>query len=168
VSDEEEACGVCGSPWTYGWDPDTDQERCRSREAERLFREAIRRHLADNGEPRWRVEDRYATSNLRILGIVEHIYLEEVEWAFPREPQRALPTGHAVYRHFTAEGVLLYVGYSSDVERRQRAHRRDAPWWGESARIQVTFFPTRDEALRAELGAIRTEHPLWNVQGNAR
>ncbi len=162
----EQVCSECGRGWAYTWDEPEWQECVHSTEAEELFRAAIRQHLADNGEPVWHAEDRYATSNLRILGIVEHIYLEEVTKVFP--PRPPLPVGHLVYRHYTAEGILLYVGYTSRLEERQRSHRQSATWWCESARMEVERFDTRDAALLAELDAIRTEHPLWNVQGQTR
>ena len=167
----EPTCSDCGRVWIYGWGPEDAHERCHSTEAEDLFRAAIRRHLIDNGDPKWHVENDYATSHLRIMGIVEHIYLEEVERMFPAAtvtPPADDGAGHVVYRHYTVEGILLYVGYSSSVTRRQRNHEREAPWWPESARMEVVRYDSREEALTAELAAIRSEHPLWNVQGNAR
>lgn len=81
-------------------------------------------------------------------------------------PDQVAP-GHVVYRHYTAEDILLYVGYTARYTERQGTHRREAPWWSESARVTVEPHTTRDEALQAELEAIRTEHPLWNVQGRS-
>lgn len=51
------------------------------------------------------------------------------------------------------------------MDRRQKDHKRKAPWWHESARMEVVRYETRDDALHAELTAIRTEHPLWNIMG---
>jgi predicted GIY-YIG superfamily endonuclease len=82
---------------------------------------------------------------------------------------RSTPHGtHVVYRHFTAEDILLYVGYSSDCDARQRQHANSSDWWPESARMTVERFSDRSTALRAELAAIRAEHPLWNIQHNPR
>jgi hypothetical protein len=76
--------------------------------------------------------------------------------------------GDVVYRHFTAEDILLYVGYSSDCDARQRQHANSSDWWPESARMDIERFSDRSTALRAELAAIRAEHPLWNIQHNPR
>lgn len=68
----------------------------------------------------------------------------------------------ALYRHFDAAGVLLYVGISDDHERRLDQHRRRKPWFGEIARIDVEYHPTREAALEAEAVAIKAEKPLHN------
>lgn len=162
----EPTCSVCGRQNGYAFWEEPERQEFVYPAAEAMFRSAIHQHLADNGDPIWHVEGDYATSNLRILGIVEHIYLEEVARAFP--PVRTNPTGHVVYRHFTAEDILLYVGYSSRVDERQVEHKKSAPWWAESARMEVERFGAREDAIAAELTAIRTEHPLWNVQGQSR
>lgn len=70
----------------------------------------------------------------------------------------------ALYRLFNAEGGLLYVGIG-DLKARLTAHAREKPWWPEVARKTVEWHPSRSEAEIAELLAIRTEHPLYNVAG---
>jgi len=75
----------------------------------------------------------------------------------------------SVYRAFDESGELLYVGMSSGPRERFNQHAKDRPWWDEVARIEVERFPTRAEAARAEVEAIRTERPLHNVvHANAR
>lgn len=34
------------------------------------------------------------------------------------------------YRHYDAEGRLLYVGIARDTQRRAMQHATASPWWG--------------------------------------
>ena len=81
----------------------------------------------------------------------------------PRYTPPAIPT-HVVYRMWDHDGQLLYVGVSSRIDRRISQHRRHKPWQ-EVATITLEHFPTRQEADQAELDAIHTENPLWNIKG---
>lgn len=78
-----------------------------------------------------------------------------------------LPAGNdfALYRHFSANGALLYVGQSVCPLHRQNQHRC-SPWFVEIARIEIERFPTRDELDGAEKAAIKRERPLYNVTHN--
>lgn len=69
----------------------------------------------------------------------------------------------ALYRHFDAAGALLYVGISLSVVQRLQQHKRAAGWFGEIARVDVQWHPTREAALAAERAAICAEGPSWNV-----
>jgi hypothetical protein len=69
----------------------------------------------------------------------------------------------ALYRHFDAQGVLLYVGISLSAVHRLEQHKRSAGWFGEIARVDVEWHETRAEALTAEAIAIAKEEPSWNV-----
>jgi predicted GIY-YIG superfamily endonuclease len=82
-------------------------------------------------------------------------------------PQGIPPKEHVVYRHYAEGDVLLYVGYSSCVDERQKSHQASASWWSRSVKMTVESFDSRDEALHSELDAIQTEEPLWNIQGRA-
>lgn len=68
-----------------------------------------------------------------------------------------------VYRFFDDDDSLLYVGMTIDSGRRYGDHRRRQPWWGEVTRIMIERHPDRQAARRAELLAIRTEQPRYNV-----
>ena len=72
----------------------------------------------------------------------------------------------ALYRHFDAEGRLLYVGITNNYARRSGEHAEDKPWWRDVARSEVERYPTRKAALEAEKRAIIAEHPLDNDQHN--
>jgi hypothetical protein len=70
-----------------------------------------------------------------------------------------------LYRFFDADDRLLYIGISLSAVQRAAGHRHRQPWWDDVARMDVEHFPdvTRDEILRIEREAIRTERPLHNV-----
>jgi predicted GIY-YIG superfamily endonuclease len=71
----------------------------------------------------------------------------------------------AVYRLFDADDRLLYVGCSESMRTRLNAHRCEKDWFPTVTRTTVQGFPTREEALAAELAAIRSEAPVHNVKG---
>lgn len=66
-----------------------------------------------------------------------------------------------LYRHYDADGVLLYVGISLSAVNRLSQHK-SSPWFDRIARVQIEPFKTRDEALDAETHAIQHERPLFN------
>src|SRR5271169_4147079 len=69
-----------------------------------------------------------------------------------------------LYRHYDGSGILLYVGISINALVRHAGHERHAGWWGTVRRIEITPYPNRAEAARAEIQAIREERPRWNQQ----
>ena len=69
-----------------------------------------------------------------------------------------------LYRHFAANGELLYVGISLCAVGRLRQHRATAEWFDQIARIDVEVFPSREEALSAEYHAVTTEGPKYNTK----
>ncbi|MGW3808831.1 GIY-YIG nuclease family protein [Micromonospora sp. NPDC005113] len=73
---------------------------------------------------------------------------------------------HALYRFFAEDGALLYVGITAALPTRLTNHRDDKPWWTEVARITIAHYLDRDSVLAAELAAIKTEQPRYNVQHN--
>jgi hypothetical protein len=70
-----------------------------------------------------------------------------------------------VYRMYSADDVLLYVGMAYEVSVRENVHRYTTPWGDQIDRVEVTEYPTRSEAAAAESEAIRTERPRWNSKG---
>ena len=79
-----------------------------------------------------------------------------------------LGTPTAVYRFFDADGRLLYVGMTGNIQLRWRTHAADKPWWPEVARQATVWYETRAEAAVAESEAIRGEDPLYNISGTPR
>jgi len=68
-----------------------------------------------------------------------------------------------LYRMFAANDRLLYVGISARAVERWRPHGHDKKWWREVSGVTVQHFATREQALAAELVAIRTEAPKHNA-----
>lgn len=68
----------------------------------------------------------------------------------------------AIYRHFDADGRLLYVGLSKNPFKRQMFHLYRAHWFYEVASISIEWFDTKSAARDAEERAIRAEAPLFN------
>lgn len=69
-----------------------------------------------------------------------------------------------LYRHFNADGELLYVGISMTVLIRTRSHSYNSTWFNEVRRIEIEPFPSLVSALEAERSAIRDEKPKHNAQ----
>lgn len=65
----------------------------------------------------------------------------------------------ALYRMFSADGDLLYVGISVSLPMRLKQHEREKPWWSTVTVITAQHFATRDEVVIAELEAIRERQP---------
>ena len=82
-------------------------------------------------------------------------------------PKPLLPKSDtiALYRHFDADGTLLYVGIAVDPMRRLYQHEKFAHWYPSISRIEIERFPSREEAIDAEIIAIRSENPKYNIVG---
>jgi hypothetical protein len=74
------------------------------------------------------------------------------------------PMAHFLYRHFGESNVLLYVGISINTLVRQGGHERRSGWWRDVRRIEITVYPNKIEAARAEVEVIRAERPRFNQQ----
>lgn len=72
-----------------------------------------------------------------------------------------------LYRLFDQHGRLLYVGISGNPGRRFSQHAGDKHWWGDVADVKLVHYRTRAEAEDAELYAIRSEHPAYNIVGKS-
>lgn len=67
-----------------------------------------------------------------------------------------------LYRHFDSVGVLLYVGITDNLSKRNHEHACISRWWPDVERTTEEPFDSRVLAKAAEVAAIRDEHPLWN------
>jgi len=76
-------------------------------------------------------------------------------------------TGPAVYRFFDQQDQLLYVGCTTQLNTRLRAHRARC-WWNEVFRVEVERYGSLDLAFKAERLAIATECPLHNAPSAAK
>lgn len=72
---------------------------------------------------------------------------------------------HTVYVHLTADGRVLYVGCTKDMEKRQATHLREAPWWPEVAEVREIGTWSRLVALGVEWGLIDRLSPPNNFVG---
>jgi hypothetical protein len=70
----------------------------------------------------------------------------------------------ALYRHFDADGLLLYVGISLHSIQRTMQHKLGARWFEQIAQIAIEWHPSREAALACEAIAIARENPAFNVQ----
>jgi hypothetical protein len=72
----------------------------------------------------------------------------------------------SLYRHFAADGSLLYVGISLSWPTRTKAHAASSGWFGSVAKVEIEHLPSREAALTAEREAIRRERPRFNIIHN--
>lgn len=72
----------------------------------------------------------------------------------------------ALYRYFNSDDALLYVGISSRLTDRVKRHSIGSDFFSQSVRMTIEWFDTRDEAIDAEIIAIKSENPLFNVVHN--
>ena len=75
---------------------------------------------------------------------------------------------HQLYRHYDADGVLLYVGISVNACGRLAQHKSGARWFSKISLIRIEHFPTQASARAAEVEAIQSEKPLFNSRRNQR
>jgi hypothetical protein len=91
-------------------------------------------------------------------------------WLFAAAPSLCLEitmTETILYRAFDRDGRLLYVGITKDFHLRQNHHKLHR-MWAQEAIWTLESYPSRELALAAEAVAIRSEHPLFNVQHKLR
>ncbi len=70
----------------------------------------------------------------------------------------------ALYRHFSADGGLLYVGTSANPLARTLSHSADSLWLVQTTLISIEWFISDLEANRAEIEAIQSEGPQYNIK----
>ena len=78
-----------------------------------------------------------------------------MSWRNPTKP-------HAVYRIWSANGDLLYVGCSVNPLSRIMEHSKYKAWSVEIDTVKVQWFGSKPEAQAAEKSAIQSENPRWN------
>ena len=70
-----------------------------------------------------------------------------------------------LYRYFDENDRLLYVGITKNQFSRLQSHAMSAKWFGLIHKATFRHFTSREDVKRAELKAIATENPLFNIQG---
>lgn len=71
----------------------------------------------------------------------------------------------AVYRIWSRDGELLYVGTSLSVASRLMTHDATKQWWQEVGSITLVHYPDYRDAVDAERLAINSEGPRFNQTG---
>jgi predicted GIY-YIG superfamily endonuclease len=69
----------------------------------------------------------------------------------------------ALYRIFSSDESLLYVGISNRPRTRLKEHSHRQAWWPEVDFQTVAWYPTREKADDAETMAIALEGPRYNI-----
>lgn len=69
----------------------------------------------------------------------------------------------ALYRLYDLNDSLLYVGIANNPATRWSYHAGEKTWWPQVERKTLQWFPSRAEAEQAEILAITTEDPRYNV-----
>lgn len=73
-----------------------------------------------------------------------------------------------LYRMYSDDGILLYVGLTCNLPGRFKKHKAEKDWFVSVSDIRLEHFDTREELVRAERDAIVSERPRFNVMHNAR
>lgn len=79
-----------------------------------------------------------------------------------------MPIGspYRLYRYFDARDLLLYIGISGQLGKRNGAHISRSKWMQFTARFAVEPRDSLEEVKDAERLAIEAEHPVFNQQHN--
>lgn len=102
------------------------------------------------------------------LSKIATAYAVEVPEALERygfEYANAHNPTHVLYRFFSDSGDLLYVGITNNPGQRIKQHENGQSWWAQVVSAKMEHFSSREELAAAELQAIRTENPRYNVAG---
>lgn len=67
-----------------------------------------------------------------------------------------------LYRFYSQNGTLLYVGISLSAISRYGHHKLNGDWWLQVSRMELVNYPSRKTAEKAETAAIVNERPLFN------
>ena len=81
---------------------------------------------------------------------------------------RRLRQPSQLYRLFSDEGELLYVGISVNAKRRIYQHKCTADWAHLICKHTIEDFAIREDAISAEEAAIKAEKPAYNIKFSGR
>lgn len=83
-------------------------------------------------------------------------------------PSRVPGRPHYVYRCYSADARLIYVGCTVFPRTRLEQHRISSWWADQIERVTYTVFPNKEYALYMERRAIESENPRWNIRHRNR
>ena len=69
-----------------------------------------------------------------------------------------------LYRHFDADGNLLYIGVSTSALTRFKQHKHRSSWVDKVRTITIEKYSDRQSAFAAEKDAIEKERPPYNYE----
>ena len=69
----------------------------------------------------------------------------------------------ALYRHYSKDGSLLYVGISLSAINRLNQHKTCSNWTVDAIRMETEWYVDRKSAIGAERLAVITEKPKFNI-----
>jgi hypothetical protein len=72
----------------------------------------------------------------------------------------------AIYRHYDADGGLIYLGQSVCPIRRLQQHSQSSDWFRDVAKVTIEWVAASDVNYR-EASAIRAENPKHNFAAKA-
>lgn len=72
---------------------------------------------------------------------------------------------YVLYRWWAKDGRLLYVGKSVSLYKRISQHRRGSEFFAEAATMTLQRLESAEQLSGAEMNAIRTEKPAFNIMG---
>lgn len=67
-----------------------------------------------------------------------------------------------LYRYYNSSNILLYIGLTNKMSRREYEHSLESPWYSQSSYVTVEHFEDAREAAHKENIAISLENPLYN------
>lgn len=80
-----------------------------------------------------------------------------IDWLLHKE--------HWLYKMYNREGVLLYVGITSNAHMRIESHIKEKKGWTDDiVAISWLRYPDKPTALVAERHSIVTEFPVYNIK----
>jgi excinuclease UvrABC nuclease subunit len=68
-----------------------------------------------------------------------------------------------LYRLYSRDETLLYIGITKRLKFRIADHKRDQYWGNRIEHVETIEFPNRESAHIAEIEAIQTESPKYNI-----
>lgn len=109
----------------------------------------------------------YTTSGNEFLRVAERVYCMTQTERRPEGPQLFPPDRERASVVYVAYGDddctdVLYIGVTSNFNRRMYSHRKKSGWWPYAAMVRCTEYPSRFLANRAELESIQRWKPPWN------
>jgi|SRR5690554_584038 len=93
-------------------------------------------------------------------------YLAQAGWEEQKPGGSKRTDETLLYHYYDAQDVLLYIGITNSLPRRQASHEGRSTWMDFAARSTMKRFPTRVSAEAVEMASIRHRRPLFNIEHN--